>query len=68
MAIASESRRDLLQILREGTLVEKALRTAVRQTILEHKREGLPLALWRDDQVVWVPAEELEAQELEAQP
>jgi len=53
---------DILRTLQEGGLVEQALRDAARQAILEHKKEGLPLAMWRDGKVVWVPAEDLEAQ------
>ncbi len=62
-----EPAKDLLGILRDGTLVEQALEKAARQAIREHKAEGLPLAMWRDGEVVWVPAEELEA-EFEDQP
>lgn len=57
---------DLLTILREGVLVERALQKASLQAIREHKEAGLPLAMWRDGKVVWVPAEELEAEIQEA--
>jgi len=36
-----------------------ALEAAVEKVIEEHVREGLPLYIWRDGQVVAVPAEEL---------
>ena len=36
-----------------------ALQAAVENVIEEHAREGLPLYIWRDGQVVAVPAEEL---------
>jgi hypothetical protein len=36
-----------------------ALRSAVENVIEEHAREGLPVYIWRDGQVVAVPAEEL---------
>jgi hypothetical protein len=36
-----------------------ALRAAVEKVIEEHAREGLPLYILRDGQVVAVPAEEL---------
>jgi len=35
-----------------------ALREAVAGVIAEHKRLGLPLAVWRDEQVVWISADE----------
>ena len=62
MTTKADPPRDLLTILRDGVLVERALQKAARQAIHEHKKEGLPLAMWRDGKVVWVPAEELEAQ------
>jgi len=36
-----------------------ALQTAVDKVIAEHAREGLPVYIWRDGQVVAVPGEEL---------
>ena len=36
-----------------------ALKAAVEKTIEEHAREGLPMYIWRDGEVVAVPAEEL---------
>ena len=57
---------DLLVLLREGAEVERALQRAARRAIREHKEEGLPLAMWRDEGVAWVAAEELEAEFAEA--
>ena len=54
--------KDVAAILQDGALVGEALAKAARQAIEQHKREGRPLVLWRDDKVVWVPAEELEAE------
>ena len=36
-----------------------ALRQAVRQALLNHKRAGNPVAVWQNVRVVWVPAEEI---------
>jgi hypothetical protein len=36
----------------------KALKEAVRGVILEHKRAGRPLAVWRNEKVVWITADE----------
>lgn len=54
--------KDLEALLLDDTLIGAALRTAAREAIREHKEEGLPLAMWRDGEVVWIPAEELEAE------
>lgn len=53
--------KDVATILRDDALVGDALTKAALQTIQQHKKEGRPLAMWRDQKVVWVPAEELEA-------
>ena len=36
-----------------------ALRQAVREALLNHKRAGNPVAVWQNDRVVWVPAEQI---------
>lgn len=53
---------DLEALLQDDALVGAAMRKAARQAVREHRDEGLPLAMWRDGEVVWVPAEELEAE------
>jgi hypothetical protein len=39
--------------------IQAALRRAVQEALLDHKRTGDPVAIWRDGRVVWVPAEEI---------
>ena len=38
---------------------EKALKEAVRETILDHKRTGDPLVVWRNGRVARVSAKQL---------
>lgn len=42
---------------------EKALKRAVAKAIAEHRRNGIPIAIWRDGKVVRVPADHIEVQE-----
>ena len=37
----------------------KAMRAAVREALLQHKRLGNPVAVWRDGHVVWLAPEEI---------
>ncbi|HLZ69590.1 MAG TPA: hypothetical protein VKV26_06715 [Dehalococcoidia bacterium] len=37
----------------------KAMDEAVRAAILDHKRAGNPIAVWRDGQVVWIAPEDI---------
>jgi predicted ABC-type ATPase len=43
----------------EARRVEALFRLAVRQAMIEHKAAGMPMVVWRDDKVVWIPADEL---------
>jgi len=45
---------------------EEALKKAVQETIVDHKRTGDPIAIWRDGKAVFVDPEELEVREPKA--
>jgi hypothetical protein len=42
---------------------EEALRKAVAEAIAEHRRNGVPIAIWRNGKVVRIPAEQIEVRE-----
>jgi hypothetical protein len=42
---------------------EEALRKAVAEAIAEHRRNGVPIAIWRNGKVVRIPAKQIEVQE-----
>jgi hypothetical protein len=66
MTVKLDPTRDVSTLLEDDNLVGRALERAAHQAIREHRRDGLPLAMWRDGKVVWVPAEELEGEIEEA--
>jgi hypothetical protein len=37
----------------------EAMRLAVRDALLDHKRAGNPVAVWRNNRVEWIPPEEI---------
>ena len=39
--------------------IERALRAAVRDALLRHKRDGDPVAIWREGRVVWLQPDEI---------
>ena len=47
------------EIFTEGTLIDKALKQAVREAILQHKRAGNPIVVWRNGKMVWLKPEEI---------
>ncbi len=42
---------------------EEAFRKAVAEAIAEHRRNGVPIAIWRDGKVVRIPADQIEVRE-----
>jgi hypothetical protein len=36
-----------------------AMQQAVREALLQHKREGRPIVVWRDGRVEWVQPEDI---------
>ena len=39
-----------------GTLAARAMRRAVEKAVLEHRRHGVPMTIWRDGKVVRISA------------
>lgn len=37
----------------------RALRQAVREALQRHKRQGNPVAVWREGRVVWIAPEDI---------
>jgi hypothetical protein len=46
---------------------EEALREAVAEAIAEHRRNGVPIAVWRNGTVVRIPADQIEVREPQIQ-
>jgi len=57
--VKKEKRTSLLLAYR----AEEALRKAVAEAIAEHRRNGVPIAIWRDGKVVRIPANQIEVRE-----
>lgn len=54
------SSKDVSRIFKEGTLIDDALKEAVREALLQNKRNGNPIATWQDEEVVWIPADQIQ--------
>jgi hypothetical protein len=42
---------------------EEALRKAVAEAIAEHRRNGVPIAIWRNGKVIRIPADQIGVRE-----
>jgi hypothetical protein len=45
--------------VRDLDRIERALRAAVRDALQRHKRDGDPVAVWREGRVVWLPPDQI---------
>jgi len=41
----------------------EAFRRAVAEAVAEHRRNGVPIAIWRNGKVVRIPADQIEVRE-----
>lgn len=56
----TEAQKDISRIFAEDRrLIDKALKQGVREAMLRHKRDGLPVVICRDGKTVWVRPEDL---------
>jgi hypothetical protein len=56
----AEATKDINRIfVEEGHVIDEALKKGVRDALLRHKREGLPVVIYRDGKAVWVQPDEL---------
>jgi hypothetical protein len=46
---------------------EQALKEAVAEAILDHKRKGIPIVVWRDGKVVEIASDQIEVREPQAE-
>jgi monomeric isocitrate dehydrogenase len=54
-----KNKKEIDDIFREGTLIDRALKEGVREALLRHKQAGNPIVIWRDGKVVWLKPEEI---------
>lgn len=57
--MADQPKRDITQLFKERTEIDKALALAVQDALWRHKQLGCPVVVWRDGKVVWIPPEEI---------
>lgn len=54
------SPNDRTDFYSDNRALTEAMGAAVREALRTHKLLGEPIVVWRDGQVVWVPADEIE--------
>ena len=62
MSVA-EKKTIINELFHEGKEIDKALKKAVQQALLQHKKAGNPVAAWRDGKVVLIKPEDIVVEE-----
>lgn len=56
----AEAKKDVSRILREDRrVIDEALQQGVREAMLRHKKNQLPVVIERDGKIEWVKPEDL---------
>jgi hypothetical protein len=55
----TERDKKIADLLADIESVEAAMHLAVRDALIIHKAMGNPVATWKDDRVVWIPADQI---------
>jgi len=64
--MTTEREPSMDELWEDGRAIDRALREAVREALLRHKKLGESIVVWKDGKVVWVPPEEIEVEDLDA--
>ena len=60
MAMDEGREKSIDELFDEGTPIDEALKKAVREALLMHKKLGNSIVVWDGSKVVWIPPEEIE--------
>ena len=59
MSDGPDSKLTPAERVKDTPRITRALRSAVREALQEHKRAGNPVAVWRNDRVEWIQPEDI---------
>jgi hypothetical protein len=59
MPMSAKNGKNIDKIFADGRLIDKAIRLAAREALLQHKRAGLPIVVYRNGKTVLVPAHKI---------
>ena len=56
----AEAQKDVNRIfVEDGHVIDEALKQGVREAMIRHKKDGLPVVIYRDGKTLWVKPEDL---------
>lgn len=59
--MAKQQQSDKISAAFDNTvLINAAIAKGVREAMIKHKQAGKPIVVWRDERIIWIPAEEIQ--------
>lgn len=55
----SNTKKSIDELSNDGSEIDKALQSAVKEALLKHKAAGNPIASWKDGKVIWIQPEDI---------
>ena len=55
----ADGHSDIEALMEDDELIDGAMRDAVRQALLDHKRSGDPIVISENGRIVWIPPEDI---------
>jgi hypothetical protein len=52
--------KSISELFEEDTSIDEALKSAVREALMLHKKLGNPIAVWENGKLAWIPPEEID--------
>jgi len=59
MALKEKHKDKISEAFSNPDIITKALAQGVKEALIQHKRSGNPIVVWRDGKVVWLKPEEI---------
>jgi len=59
MPMSTKNCKNIDKIFADGRLIDRAIRLAAREALLQHKRAGLPIVVYQNGKTVLVPARKI---------
>lgn len=50
---------NISKVLNDPSKVTQIIQSGIRDALLKHKQAGNQICVWRDNKVVWIPAEKI---------
>jgi len=50
---------NISKVLNDPSKVTQIIQAGIRDALLKHKQAGNQICVWRDNKVVWIPAEKI---------